>query len=151
MGAAQVEYVPHVIYKAVFGGMLLSPCRSVRVQVTTQQPPPPTWGSIGHGRAPQPCGVSREGKYLFSIPWSGAVFVWGVCISENLWNTPSRETPHGDERSMTNGGPFCILIRGGLLMDRYHPTTCQMVKIQRLGVELPMVTAIQTSGHTRGR
>ena len=67
-GGAQVEDVPHIIYKVVFGGVLLSLCRSVRVQETTQQPPTPNRGSLGHGRAPQRCGVSREGKYLCSIP-----------------------------------------------------------------------------------
>ena len=40
--------------------------------------------------------------------------------------------------------------RGGLLMDRCHPATRQMAKIQRLGFECPMMTAIRTTGHTHG-
>ena len=38
----------------------------------------------------------------------------------------------------------------GLLMDRCHTDTHQMVKIRRLGIEFTMVKAIQTSGHTCG-
>ena len=79
-----------------------------------------TWYNI---RVPKICGVSREGKYIFSIPWYGSVLGWGVYISEHLWNTPSCETPPGDEWSMMNVGPYYILIRGGLLMDRCHPAT----------------------------
>ena len=45
----------------------------------------------------------------------------GIYISEHLWNPPLHEPPPGDERPMMNGGPFCILVRGGLLMDRCHP------------------------------
>ena len=133
-GAAQVKDVPHVIYKVVFGGVLLSPCCIVRIQETTQQPHIPNQGSLGHGRLPQRWGVSCEGNYLFIIPWYGAVLGWGVYISEHLWNTPSCKTPPGYERSMMNGGPFFILVRGGLLVDLCHPATHQMVKIQRLGV-----------------
>ena len=44
---------------------------------------------------------------------------------------------------MMNGGPFCIIIRGGLFMDRCRPVTRQMVKIRRLGIELTMMKAIQ--------
>ena len=56
----------------------------------------------------------------------------------------------GEQRSMMNGGPFYILIQGGLLMYRCHPAICQMVKIRRIGIKLLMVTAILTTGHTRG-
>ena len=38
--------------------------------------------------------------------------------------------------------------RGGVLIDLCHPATHQMSKIQRLGFELPTMTAIQTTGHT---
>ena len=145
----QGDDVPQVIYKIVFGGLLLSPCCSVRVQNTTQQPPPQNLGSLGHGHACQRYGISREGKYLFSIPRSGTVLGWGVYISEHLCNTPSRKPPPGDDIYMINCGSFCILIRGGLLVDRFHIATREMVKIRRLGIELPMVTAIQMIGHTR--
>ena len=127
------------------------PCRSARVQEKTQQPPTPNWGSLRHGRAPKHCGVSRDGKYLFSIPRYGAVLGWGVYISEHLWNTPRCEPPPGDKQSMMNGGPFCIIIQGGLFMDLCHPATRQMLKIRRLGIELPTVTEIQRSGHTCGK
>ena len=31
-------------------------------------PPTPNWGSLGHARVRQRRGVSRKGKYMFSIP-----------------------------------------------------------------------------------
>ena len=40
--------------------------------------------------------------------------------------------------------------REGLLVDRCHPATRQMVKIRRLRFELSMMTAIRTTGHTCG-
>ena len=52
---------------------------------------------------------------------------------------------------MINGGRFCILIWGGPRMNLCLLATFQMVKIRGLGIEFMMVTAIQTSGHTRGR
>ena len=142
---ARVGDVLHVIYFVVFCGVLISPCRSVCIQETTPQPPPLNWVSLGHAHAHHSRDVSHEGKYLFSIPRSGG---WWGYISGRFWDTPPREPPPGEKLSMMNDGPFCILIQGGLLMDRCHPVTRQMVKIRRLGVELPMVTAIRMSGYT---
>ena len=130
--------------------MLIIPCRISHVQETTQQLPSPNRVSLGHGRAPQRFVVSCEENYMFSIPRYGSVLGWGVYISDNLWNPPSRKTPPEDERLMMHGGPFCILIQVGLLMDCCHPAIRQIVKILRLGIELTMVTAIRTTGHTRG-
>ena len=150
-GAARVGDVPHVIQFVVFRGVLLFLCSSVRVQETNPPPPPPHQGLPEHAHVRQRRGVSCEGRYMFSIPWTGAVLL-GVYIYIGAFveHSPSWAAPW-DERLMMNGSPFFILIQGDLSMDRCHHATRQMVKIQRLGNELPMVTAIQKSGHTRGR
>ena len=97
----RVGDVPHVIYFVVLRGVLLSPCRSIRVQETTPQPPTPNRGSLANVRARQRRDVSREVNYLFIIPWSGAVLGGGgVYISKYFWNTPPRKPPPGDKRWM---------------------------------------------------
>ena len=114
-------------------------------------PPPPT-----HTHTPlngDHSGMSTRTKFATS-PVKGSICLaspdlggdWGggVYISEHLWNTPLASRPQ-------NGDQFCILIRGGPLMDCCHPATFQMMKIRRLGIELLMVRAIRTSGHTRRR
>ena len=70
---------------------------------------------------------------------------WGegrIYIGAFVEHPPPCEQPSVDVQLMMNGGPFCILIQGGLLMDRCHPATRQMAKIRSLGIELPMVIAI---------
>ena len=106
-----------------------------------------TWYNI---RVCKRLGVSCKCRYLFNITWYWAVLGFGVYISEHLWNISSRETPPGDELSMMNGGPYFILIQGGLLVFCCHPSTLQMVKIWSIGVEFLMMTAIRTTGHTCG-
>ena len=75
----------------------------------------------------------RESICLAS-PDLGGVWGGGVYISENFWDNPPYKPPPRDEKSMMNGGPFCIIIWGGLLMDRCYPATRQMVKYKGLGL-----------------
>ena len=146
--ATRLGNVMHVIYFVVFREVLLSSCWSVRFQ---EKPPPflPPIRDHLSMCARQRYGVSCEGKYLFIIPQSGEG--GGVYILEHLWNTPPCKLPPEYNWSMMNGILSCILIQGDLLLDRSHLTTRQMVKILMLGIEFSMVTAIWTSGHTRGR
>ena len=90
--------------------------------------------------------ICLASPYLGGLGGGGAYIYWRICGT-----LPLAGRPLGTSNRLLKVARFCILIRGGLLMDRCHPATRQMVKIRRLGIELPMLTAIRTSGHNRGR
>ena len=143
--------VPYVIWFVVFGGVLLSLCHSVRVQEKTTLPPPPNSGSLRNMCAWQRHGVSCEGKYLFSIPWSGAVWGGGgrIYIGAFAEHSPSQAAPWGqviDDEWLSIIYSCSERTYHGQLPPYHLPNG----KIRNLGIELPMVTAIRTSGHTRG-
>ena len=67
-----------------------------------------TWYNL---RVPKLCGVPCDEKYLFNIPWSGALLGGNIYIPDLLLNTLSPKTASGEKWSMMNGGEFYILVR----------------------------------------
>ena len=150
--AACVGDVPHVIYFVALRGMLLSPCCSICVQETTPpHPHTPIGDHLGIRMGTNNAESPMKGMYLFSIPRYGAVLgggrlyigafdelsplqsaPWGLAIDfewRYVLNSHLGRPPHGP-------------------LPPYHPPNGEIL---RLGIEFPVLIAIQTSGDTRGR